>query len=245
VSSYLLTYDAFQFNAYLETLVSSNTNTPTGATKQHQSPWMLTDAANLIFQSARRRCYTMSSIHNKKVVIDLADDDDAWDALDEAEGTISSSVVNKGKGKETDSRPKWLPDGVDPVLEELPKWHLLSEILLEAEGEIIRQENLRKPALPGMLLLLVLFFSSCSFLNASFSQRHLVEHYSCHDFVDTHLQYSDRISFDHGYGCFTWFSWATDDDEETTSLSLVERETEPEEARWDKHSLCDARHEER
>ena len=99
----------------------------------------------------------MSSIPKKKVVIDLADDEDAWEALDEAEG-ITNSVADKGKGKETDSRLKWLPDGLDPVLEELPKWHLLSEILLEAEGEIIRQENLKKPALPGMLLF-VFFFS--------------------------------------------------------------------------------------
>ena len=105
----------------------------------------------------------MSSI-SKKVVIDLADDEDAWDALDEAEGIIKSAT-DKGKGKETNSRPKWLPDGLDPVLEELPKWHLLSEILLEAEGEIIRQENLKKPALPGMLLLV--FFFSKTFLNVS------------------------------------------------------------------------------
>jgi hypothetical protein len=211
LASYLLTYDAFQFHAYLETLVSSNTITPTGATKQHQSPWMLTDAANIIFQSARHRCYTMSSIPNKKVVIDLADDEDAWDALDELEG-ITSSVANNGKGKETDSRPKWLPDGLDPVLEELPKWHLLSEILLEAEGEIIRQENLKKPALPGMFTtrLLFVFFPSERII----SQRH---------FVDSHLQYSDRISFDYGYGGFTWFSRTTNDDEEITSLSLVER----------------------
>ena len=94
----------------------------------------------------------MSSLP-KPVVIDLADDEDAWDALDQAEGITGSSSADKGKGKETDSRPKWLPDGLDPVLEELPKWHLLSEILLEAEGEIIRQESLKKPALPGMSLL--------------------------------------------------------------------------------------------
>ena len=156
LASYLLTYDAFQFHAYLETLVSSNTHTPTGAAKQHQSPWMLTDAANIIFQSARRRCYTMSSI-SKKVVIDLADDEDAWEALNEAEGMINS-VGDKGKGKQTESRPKWLPDGVDPVLEELPKWHLLSEILLEAEGEIIRQENLKKAALPGMFAAMCFHF---------------------------------------------------------------------------------------
>ena len=59
----------------------------------------------------------MSSI-SKKIVIDLADDEDAWDALDEADG-IANSVADKGKGKETGSRPKWLSDGLDPVLEEL------------------------------------------------------------------------------------------------------------------------------
>ena len=95
----------------------------------------------------------MSSIPNKKVVIDLADDEDAWDALDEVEGIITNnSAADKGKEKEKDSRPEWLPDDLDPVLEELPKWHLLSEILIEAEGEIIRQESLKKPALPGMLV---------------------------------------------------------------------------------------------
>ena len=179
----------------------------------------------------------MSSIP-KKIVIDLADDEDAWDALDEAEGIINS-IADKGKGKETDSRPKWLPDGLDPVLEELPKWHLLSEILLETEGEIIRQENLKKPALPGMLPLVL----SCFFPpERVISERHLVEHYSCHDFIDSHLQYSDRISFHHGYGGFTWFSRTTDDDEEITPVSLVERKIDPEEARWE-NFLC--RHVER
>ena len=138
--SYLLTYDPLQFHAYLETLIASNTITVTGAVKQHQSPWMLTDAANVIFQSAQRRCYTISSAVKPKRVIDLTEDDDAWEALAEAEG-----VTLKGKGKETDARPGWLPEGFDPVLEELPKWNLLSEIILEAEGEMIRQDRLKKP----------------------------------------------------------------------------------------------------
>lgn len=138
--SYLLTYDPLQFHAYLETLIASNTVTVAGAVKQHQSPWMLTDAANIIFQSAQRRCYTISTAVKPKRVIDLTEDDDAWEALAEAEG-----VTNKGKAKETDTRPGWLPEGFDPVLEELPKWNLLSEIILEVEGEIIRQDSLKKP----------------------------------------------------------------------------------------------------
>lgn len=47
------------------------------------------------------------------------DDEDAWDALNEAEG---NQVDKKGKGKEKDdSRPHWTPAGLDPVLEELTK----------------------------------------------------------------------------------------------------------------------------
>lgn len=107
---------------------------------------MLTDAANVIFQTAQRRCYTITSASKKVAppVIDLTEDDDAWAALNEVEG-IFISTSDKGKQKETTSRPSWLPEGLDPVLEELPKWNLLSEILLEIEGEMIRQDSLKKP----------------------------------------------------------------------------------------------------
>ncbi|KAH9487436.1 DNA repair protein rad16 [Psilocybe cubensis] len=143
---YLLTYDALQFHSYLEVLIAANNATATGGTKQHQSPWMLTDAANIIFQSAQRRCFTVSSTSKKVVtpVIDLTEDEDAWAALDEAEGH-TTAPPNKGNDKTEESRPTWLPKGLEPVLEELPKWNLLSEIILEAEGEMIRQESLAKP----------------------------------------------------------------------------------------------------
>lgn len=151
--SYLLTYDPLQFHAYLETLIASNTITVTGGTKQHQSPWMLTDAANIIFECAKRRCYTITATAKKPPVIDLTEDDDAWAALYEVEGV---QAIDKGKRKETNDRPSWVPKGLDPVLEELPKWNLLSEIILEAEGEMIRQESLKKPGTAG---------KSCNALN--------------------------------------------------------------------------------
>ena len=105
---------------------------------------MLTDAAHIIFETARRRCYTVSSTSARSVapVIDLVDDEDAWDALNEAEGI---QVDKKGKGKEReDSRPRWLPAGLDPVLEELPKWDLLTQVLDEIEQEILRTEMMKK-----------------------------------------------------------------------------------------------------
>lgn len=103
---------------------------------------MLTDAANVIFQSAKRRCYIVSSPSKKSpaTTIDLTEDDDAWAALDEAEGW--STTTNKDGDN---AKPDWLPEGLEPILEELPKWNLLSEILIEAESEIIRQESLKGP----------------------------------------------------------------------------------------------------
>ncbi|RXW19482.1 hypothetical protein EST38_g6377 [Candolleomyces aberdarensis] len=141
---YLLTYDSLQFHAYLETLIAANTTTSSGGVKQHQSPWMLTDAAHIIFETARRRCYTVSSTSVKPAapVIDLVDDEDAWDALNEAEGI---QVDKKGKGKERkDRRPGWLPTGLDPILEELPKWDLLTQVLDEIEEEIVKLEMMKK-----------------------------------------------------------------------------------------------------
>ncbi|KAF9221255.1 hypothetical protein BS17DRAFT_270634 [Gyrodon lividus] len=136
--TYLLTYDALAFHAYLETLVASNTSTATGAARQNQSPWMLTDAANIIFQTAQRRCYTLSRKAADRpsavTVIDLVDNEDAWDALDDIEGHIKRPT-------KTPQKP-WVPDGMDPVLEELPKWDLLADVLQEIEGEIMRQESL-------------------------------------------------------------------------------------------------------
>lgn len=134
--SYLLTYDALGFHAYLETLVASNTTTVAGTARQNQSPWMLTDAANTIFQTAKRRCYTLSRINadRQSGEIDLMDDEDAWDALDEIEG--------RGIQPPAKLQKPWIPDGMDPVLEELPKWDLLADVLHEVEEEIMRQESL-------------------------------------------------------------------------------------------------------
>lgn len=97
---------------------------------------MLTDAANTIIQTAKRRCYTLSRTNadRSSAVIDLVDDEDAWDAVDDLEG--------RGIHRSVKSSKSWIPDGMDPVLEELPKWDLLAEVLHEIEEEIMRQESL-------------------------------------------------------------------------------------------------------
>ncbi|PFH49381.1 hypothetical protein AMATHDRAFT_147779 [Amanita thiersii Skay4041] len=164
---YLLTYDPIQYHAYLETIITSNSISVTGGPRQHQSPWLLTDAANIIFKTAKRRCYLITASLSKSLTtpeeMDLCDDEDAWDALDEMEGRPSASDSNR-KGKE--ARPKWIPAGMDPVLEELPKWNLLGEVLLEIEQEIIRQQTARKSVTPGSDTVLVMTSStrSCQLL---------------------------------------------------------------------------------
>ncbi|EIW85970.1 hypothetical protein CONPUDRAFT_140757 [Coniophora puteana RWD-64-598 SS2] len=163
--SYLVTYDALAFHAYLETLVLSNTTNASGNARQNQSPWMLTDAANIIFKTAKRRCYVLTSKHtlaSQPEVIDV-DDEDAWAALDEAEGFTPQIGTTNGRGTEP-KRPRWLPDGIDPVLEELPKWTVLADILQEIEEEIIRQETLTnfKPPTIGSNTVLIMTSSARS-----------------------------------------------------------------------------------
>lgn len=112
----------------------------TGGLKVHQSPWVLTDAANIIFEVAKRRCFiTTAPPKEKEVAIPApvmdVDDEDAWEVLDELDG-MSTETKSKGKQK-ADVRPAWLPQNIQPVLEEQPKWDLLSDILLEIESETI------------------------------------------------------------------------------------------------------------
>ncbi|KAG1814268.1 uncharacterized protein BJ212DRAFT_1482008 [Suillus subaureus] len=159
--TYLLSYDALAFHAYLETLVASNTTTATGAAKQHQSPWMLTDAANIIFSTAKRRCYVLTapkptaSVPDRRV-IDI-DDEDAWAALDEAHGIAGGNSRDNGKQKEKEKKNSWVPDNMSPVLEELPKWDLLADVLQEIEEELMRQEALStRPPTRGTNMVLVM-----------------------------------------------------------------------------------------
>jgi len=95
----LLTYDAVDFNKYLDTVLAAS-QPPPGSTKQNQSPWLFLDAADTIFTTAKRRVYT-----GKVSNVDLA------------------------------NKPNAVPDSLSPVLEELPKWAQLSEILQEIEQD--------------------------------------------------------------------------------------------------------------
>src|SRR5699024_9540399 len=99
VPSSLLTYDSISLVKYLDTIVASH-SPPTGSTKHDYSPWLLTEASDILFQTAKERVYLGK--------IDNAD---------------QGSTANKLSGS------------LQPVLEEQPKWAILSEIMYEIEQD--------------------------------------------------------------------------------------------------------------
>ncbi len=52
-----MTYDAVAFHRYLDTILAAH-QPPPGSTRQNQSPWLFLDAANTIFETAKRRVYS-------------------------------------------------------------------------------------------------------------------------------------------------------------------------------------------
>lgn len=166
--SYLLVYDPLQFHSYCQSLIESATSSGTASGGSGKSQWMMTDAANIVFQAAKKRCFVEAVQPPPLEVIDLDDDDEAWNAVYELEGRPSEPRQTK---KKAGKRPEWIPKDMHPILEELPKWSLLAEVLEEIEGEIVRMEStatsrpLEQP--PGTNITLVMCSSTatCALLN--------------------------------------------------------------------------------
>ena len=81
---------------------------------------MFTDAANIIFSTAKRRCYILTDLKPKasvpeRQVIEV-DDEDAWAALDDAHGTTRSNGRDEGKEEEKEGKKPWVPDDMSLVL---------------------------------------------------------------------------------------------------------------------------------
>jgi DNA excision repair protein ERCC-4 len=156
-----LTFDCVSFYQYLETILASNSG------KVHRSPWLFTDAAETIFNVARRRVYVRtgpsSSLDSATAQKDSTSqnesarqgDDEYWtgtteeeeqallEAMHHSEQTADDTqIVTKPKAK----TPSWLPPGIEPVLEEQPKWHLLAEVMDEIEQDLYND-----PVLPGLV----------------------------------------------------------------------------------------------
>lgn len=82
----LLTYDAVSFNKYLDTILAAH-QPPPGSNRQNQSPWLFLDAANTIFETAKRRVYAGKPIDG---------------AVPEATGTLPASLRPV-----LEEQPKW------------------------------------------------------------------------------------------------------------------------------------------
>ncbi|KDN46847.1 hypothetical protein RSAG8_03924, partial [Rhizoctonia solani AG-8 WAC10335] len=139
----LLSYDCVALHAYLETIVASNSENNAGGKGQkraNQSPWLYTDAANVLLTSARRRCYVNVAPEHRRRLQESAAMDDEFALLDEIEGRES-----RAREHNQDQRPAWLPHSMEPVLEELPKWRVLADVLKEIDESIIADSMKHSP----------------------------------------------------------------------------------------------------
>ncbi|KAF3350239.1 hypothetical protein VdG2_02054 [Verticillium dahliae VDG2] len=94
----VLSFDAVSFLQHLDTIHAAH-SPPPGSTRQNQSPWLFLDAAQTIFETARKRVYAASP----------------------------RAANAAGAGADIDA--------LRPVLEELPKWAQLAEVLDEIDQE--------------------------------------------------------------------------------------------------------------
>ena len=130
---YLLNYDAVTFLGYLDTIQAANSITTAKGAANHQSPWLLTDQAGIIFREGKRRCYSLTTAKQLQNA-PSDEDEEAWEALDEIEGIIGGRITGQAN-----KRSMW-PKGLEPTLEEQPKWARLVDILNEIEEEIRSQQ---------------------------------------------------------------------------------------------------------
>lgn len=163
--TYLLALDCVGFNQYLETVISSNGGGTLGSVKAHPSPWLYLPAAERIIQASRKRVYLKESEVPKVSppteapdASNGANDEEYWkdfepNAEEEEEALRLMEAYDAGadlpqpaNGASSSARmapppaapaKKWYEDlHIKPILEEQPKWELLSQVLDEIEQDL-------------------------------------------------------------------------------------------------------------
>lgn len=132
----LLTYDAVSFNKYLDTILAAH-QPPPGSNRQTQSPWLFLDAANTVFETAKRRVYSGKAL--------------------EGQAPAPSEA---------------LPDSLRPVLEELPKWNLLADVLEEIERDAYFNPGIRDDS-NGTILIMCSDQATCRQLREYLQNMHV------------------------------------------------------------------------
>ncbi|KAI1015692.1 hypothetical protein LB503_009695 [Fusarium chuoi] len=128
----ILAYDAVSFLQHLDTIHAAH-SPPPGSTRQTQSPWLFLDAAQTIFDTARRRVYSASAK-------DAAREDNI--------------------------------DSLRPVLEELPKWSLLAEVLEEIDRDLYFEPPVRDDS-NGTILIMCSNTDTCRQLRDFLQTMHV------------------------------------------------------------------------
>ncbi|KAI8806841.1 hypothetical protein BJ742DRAFT_814576 [Cladochytrium replicatum] len=120
--SYLITYDSVTFNSFLETILTSNVAMANSSTAIFRGADWGQQSPWLLMDAA----HTIFSLARQRVYL---------------RSTTSKEKVVDG-----------LPTGVHPVLEELPKWKALRDLLREIEAE--RKAMLDSGEVPGAVLIM-------------------------------------------------------------------------------------------
>ncbi|PFH57885.1 hypothetical protein XA68_14456 [Ophiocordyceps unilateralis] len=118
--SNVLTHDAVSFLERLDTIHAAHSPQP-GSTRQSQSPWLFLDAAQTLFDTARRRVYA-----------------------------AQPKTVSQGDNI----------DALRPVLEELPKWKVLAEVLEEMDRDVCAEPAARDDS-NGTILIMCSSVQTC------------------------------------------------------------------------------------
>ncbi|TPX33576.1 hypothetical protein SmJEL517_g03568 [Synchytrium microbalum] len=124
---YLASYDCVTFNSFIEALIASNAagNASVFRGADLESPWMMMDAAQVVFGQARERVYRKSS-------------------------NGSAGLVSY----------QGLPPGIEPVLEEQPKWRHLRNVMREIE--VTRKAMASQGQATGPVLIMATGDRTCS-----------------------------------------------------------------------------------
>ncbi|PHH68846.1 hypothetical protein CDD82_232 [Ophiocordyceps australis] len=130
--SIVLTYDSVSFLQHLDTIHAAH-SPPPGSTRQNQSPWLFLDAAQTIFDTARRRVYS-----------------------------ASGKAISQGENI----------DSLRPVLEELPKWNLLADVLEEIDRDLYFEPPARDDS-NGTILIMCSTVDTCRQLRDYLQTMHI------------------------------------------------------------------------
>ncbi|KAH6662208.1 DNA repair protein [Plectosphaerella plurivora] len=128
----VLSFDAVSFLQHLDTIHAAH-SPPPGSTRQNQSPWLFLDAAQVIFETARKRVYAATT------------------RAANAEDNI---------------------DVLKPVLEELPKWALLADVLEEIDRDLYFEPPARDSS-NGTILIMCNDVNSCKQLRDYLATMHV------------------------------------------------------------------------